>query len=79
MSVEGVLLLDQIDVLVKEISSAESKYSTIGVNCLLPVDCNKDVINLLNPLLVELKEQLLKGEEYNSYTLGLLLGDKFMA
>ena len=79
MSAEGVLLLDQIDVLLKEISSAESNYSTIGVNCLLPVDCSKDVIKLLNPLLVELKEQLLKGKEYNSYTLGLLLGEKFIA
>lgn len=78
MSIDGLTVLaDQIDWLVNKITLAE--YSTIEINCLLPVDCSKDVINLLKPFLRELKEQLLTGEAYDSFALGILLSEKFTA
>ena len=69
-------ILDQIDVLVKEIPLAD--YSIKGVNCLLPCDCSQDIKKLISPLLIELKEFLNK-EDYDSYKFGYFLTEKFEA
>lgn len=69
-------ILDQIDVLVREIPIAD--YSVKGVNCLLPCDCSQDVKKLIAPLLIELKE-FLNTEDYDSYKFDYFLVEKFEA
>lgn len=69
-------ILDQIDVLVREIPIAD--YSVKGVNCLLPCDCSQDVKKLIAPLLIELKE-FLNTKDYDSYKFDYFLVEKFEA
>lgn len=70
---EGIL--KQIDALLHEIPLIEYPLKK-EINCLLPVDCSKDVIKVIGPLLKELRG-FVEDEGYDSYQFGHFLAEKF--
>lgn len=72
---EREVISKQIDSLLHEITSIEH-FKKKEINFLLPVDCSKDVVKVIGPLLKELKV-FVEDEEYDSYIFGHFLTEKF--
>lgn len=64
-----------IDDLLKELTVAPP-FPVKGINCLLPCDSSLDIKHVFSPLLLKLKDELMKSEP-NSFAIGQLVSEKF--